>query len=264
MYLDTVDSFAALAAKKRDFLGASPAGFAIGAMMAGAYIGLAIILIFSLGADIAPAYRPLVMGASFGLALILVVFAGAELFTGHTMFMTLGWLRGCVDGSDVAAAWAASWAGNLAGAGLLALVFVLGGGGPIFASKGDFLVAAAGAKMNAPALALFCRAALCNWCVCLALWMAARMTGDAAKCIAIAWCLFAFIASGYEHSVANMTLFAIALLMPHPAAVSLGGMGYNLFWVTLGNIASGALVMGAGYWLASRPAPRPALAPAAE
>jgi nitrite transporter NirC len=85
--------------------------------------------------------------------------------------------------------------------------------------------------------------------------MAARMTSDTAKCIAIFWCLFCFIASGYEHSVANMTLFSIALLMPHPPAVSIGGMGYNLLWVTLGNIVSGAVVMGAGYWLASRPAP---------
>ena len=60
--------------------------------------------------------------------------------------------------------------------------------------------------MNAPALELFARAILCNWLVCLAIWTSARMTSDAAKCIAIFWCLYAFIASGFEHSVANMTL----------------------------------------------------------
>jgi nitrite transporter NirC len=78
------------------------------------------------------------------------------------------------------------------------------------------------------------------------------MTNDAAKCIAIFWCLYAFIASGFEHSVANMTLFSIALLADHPASVTLGGMGWNLLWVTMGNIISGAGIMGFGYWAASR------------
>jgi nitrite transporter NirC len=265
MYLDTVDNFSSLAVKKRDFLKSSPLGFWISAMMAGAYVGLGIILIFSVGAGADPGYRPLIMGASFGIALTLVVFAGSDLFTGHTMFMSMGWFRGRVGTLDVAASWATSWLGNLVGAGLLALVFVAGGGGPIFAAKNDFLVSVAGAKMSAPALELFARAILCNWCVCLALWMAARMTSDTAKCIAIFWCLFCFIASGFEHSVANMTLFSIALLLPHPPAVSLGGMGHNLLWVTLGNIVSGAIVMGAGYWAASRPAAArlPAAAPVA-
>ena len=107
--------------------------------------------------------------------------------------------------------------------------------------------------MNAPAIALFARAILCNWLVCLALWMSGRMTSDAAKCIAIFWCLFAFIGSGFEHSVANMTLLAIALLSDHPETITVGGMVYNLVWVTLGNIVSGAIIMGAGYWTMSRP-----------
>src|ERR1051326_1253573 len=90
----------------------------------------------------------------------------------------------------------------------------------------------------APALELFARAILCNWLVCLAIWTSARMTNDTAKCIVIFWCLYAFIASGFEHSIANMTLFAIALLAPHPASVTLAGMGWNLLWVSLGNIRS--------------------------
>src|SRR5690242_13595152 len=107
--------------------------------------------------------------------------------------------------------------------------------------------------MNAPALQLLARAILCNWLVCLAIWTSARMTNDTAKCIAIFWCLFAFIGSGFEHSVANMTLLSIALLSEHPATVSLAGMAHNLLWVTLGNIVSGAVIMAAGYWTMSRP-----------
>ena len=252
MYLETVDHFAGVAAKKSDFLRRTPVSFWVSAMMAGAYVGLGIILIFSIGSDVDPAYRALVMGASFGIALTLVVFAGSDLFTGHTMFMSLGLLRGRVGITDLIGCWATSWLGNLVGAGLLAYIFVLGGGGGMLHSKSQFLMNVATAKMTAAPLALFARAVLCNWLVCLALWMAARMTSDAGKCIAIFWCLFAFIGSGFEHSVANMTLFSVALLGQHPDTVTVSGMFYNLFWVTLGNMVSGALFMGLGYWTASR------------
>jgi nitrite transporter NirC len=257
MYLDTVDQFAATAAKRIEFLRRSPLGFWISAMMAGAYVGLGIILIFSVGSDADPGFRPLIMGASFGIALTLVVFAGSDLFTGHTMFMPMGVLRGRVSLADLGGAWAMSWLGNLAGAGCLALLFVLGGGGAVLHSKSGLLMTVAAAKMNAPALALVARAILCNWLVCLALWMAQRMSSDSAKCIAIFWCLFAFIASGYEHSVANMTLLSIALLGQHPDTVTVAGFVHNLVWVTLGNVVSGALFMGLGYWAMSRPAPAP-------
>ncbi len=109
----------------------------------------------------------------------------------------------------------------------------------------------AAAKMNGSAIELLARAILCNWLVCLALWMAGRTSNDAAKCIVIFWCLFAFIASGFEHSVANMTLFSVALLGEHPESVSLAGMAHNLVWVTLGNLISGSLFMGVAYWLYS-------------
>ena len=117
----------------------------------------------------------------------------------------------------------------------------------------------ASAKMNAPVIELIARAILCNWLVCLAIWTAARMSNDTAKCIAIFWCLYAFIASGFEHSVANMTLLSIALLVPHPETVSLAGLGWNLLWVTIGNAIAGAGIMGLGYWAASR---EPEAAPA--
>ena len=260
MFLETVDHFAATAVAKSTFLRRSPLGFWISAMMAGAYVGLGIILIFSIGSDVDPAYRGLIMGASFGIALTLVVFAGSDLFTGHTMFMSLGVLRGRVRLSELAGCWTMSWLGNLAGCAVLAILFVAGGGGAMLHSKSNFIMGVATAKMTAPALSLFARGILCNWLVCLAIWMSGRMKSDAAKCIAIFWCLFGFIGSGFEHSIANMTLLLVALLAPHPETVSWGGFAYNLFWVTLGNAVAGALFMAAGYWAASRPASEPVAA----
>ena len=251
MYSDTIDYFAKVAATKVDILKRNPFGFFIGAMMAGAYIGLGIILIFILGSAADHSVQKLVMGASFGIALTLVVFAGAELFTGHTMYMPLGWLRRTVSGSNVAKVWLVVWTGNLAGSAALAGLFVLGGAAGMVGDSSSFLNQVASAKMNAPAIELLARAMLCNWLVCLALWMAGRTTSDAAKCIVIFWCLYAFIASGFEHSVANMTLFSISLLGKHPATVNLLGMARNLFWVTLGNLVSGSLFIALGYWLYS-------------
>jgi nitrite transporter NirC len=252
MFLETVDQFATIATTKAAFLRRSPVGFWISSMMAGAYVGLGIILIFCVGANVDPSIRPIVMGASFGIALTLVIFAGSDLFTGHTVFMTLGWLRRRTSLRDLAACWGASWAGNLAGCVFLAAIFVAGGGGLALAGKSPLILNIAAAKMNAPALELVARAMLCNWLVCLAIWTSARMTNDTAKCIAIFWCVYAFIGSGFEHSVANMTLLSIALLAEHPPTVTLGGLGWNLLWVTIGNAISGAGIVGLGYWTASR------------
>jgi nitrite transporter NirC len=251
MYQDTLDFFAASAAKKAQAISTNPLGFFFACMMAGAYIGLGILAIFSIGQGVEAAYRPLVMGLTFALALLLVVFAGAELFTGHTMIMAVGLLRGTVGIGSVAKSWTMTWFGNLVGAAGLAALFWLGGGGAILKQGADLAFTAAAAKMHAAPLALLARGILCNWLVCLALWMAARTKSDTAKCILIFWCLFAFIASGFEHSVANMTLFSLTLFAAHPDTITVGGMFYNLLWVSLGNIIAGALFVAAGYGLAN-------------
>jgi len=249
-YAESVLAFSETAGSKAALLRRDPLGFWVLAMKAGAYVGLGILLIFSVGQGVDPSIRPIVMGASFGIALTLVVFAGSELYTGHTMYMTIGWLTGRVGLGDLALCWGGSWLGNLAGACLLAALFVIGGGGLVL-QGGDatLLHAVAAKKMSAPALELFARAILCNWLVCLALWCAARSSNDMAKCVFIFWCLYAFIAAGFEHSVANMTVFSVALFSEHPEAISWAGAFRNLLLVTAGNAVAGALIMGLGYWL---------------
>ncbi|KIC15234.1 formate/nitrite transporter family protein [Leisingera sp. ANG-Vp] len=251
-YADTVLGFAQLAQKKAEALRADPLAFVILALKAGAFVGAGILLIFSVGQGVDGAIRPIVMGASFGIALTLVVFAGAELFTGHTMYMTHGLLAGQSGLGVLLRCWAASWAGNLAGALLLALLFVAGGGGLILGAGEDALLyKVAAKKMHGTGLQLFAKAVLCNWLVCLALWCSARAKDDVTKCIVIFWCLYAFIAAGFEHSVANMTVFSVALLSDHPDGISIAGAAHNLLFVTLGNTFAGAGIMGYGYWRAA-------------
>ena len=102
---ETALDFAVLARTKTKALRTNPLGFWIAAMMAGAYIGIGILLIFGVGENVDPSVRSLVMGCSFGIALTLVIFAGSELFTGHAMFMTLGLLAGATSLGDLGRSW---------------------------------------------------------------------------------------------------------------------------------------------------------------
>lgn len=255
MFTDTINKCAANAARIARLNKESPLGFWIGSAMAGAYIGLAIILIFTLGNLLEPAVRPLVMGATFGIALTLVIIAGSELFTGHTMFLTFGVKAGTISQRQMWTILPQTWLGNLMGSVFVALLYAWGGGS-LLPVDTSLLHTAALAKTSAPAAVLFFKGALCNWLVCLAIWMAIRTEG-AGKFIAIWWCLLAFIASGYEHSVANMTLFALSWFGHHSETYTLSGIGHNLLWVTLGNTLSGAVFMGLGYWYATPEAERP-------
>ncbi len=252
MYLNDINAMSSAAKAKVAYLDRSRSSYLASAILAGAYIGIGIVLIFSLGAPLAAigsAFQRLVMAATFGIALMLVVFAGAELFTGNNMIMTFGVVDKKVSVLGLLRVWAFSWSGNLIGSLVLAFLVVTSGA---IAHAGSFIEEVAAAKMTMPPLQMFVRGILCNWLVCLALWSASRTSSDGAKCVLIFWCLFAFIACGYEHSIANMTLLGMSLFAPHGAGVSWMGFGTNLMFVTLGNIVGGAVFVGGLYWLATR------------
>ncbi|MBJ7534921.1 formate/nitrite transporter family protein [Rhodomicrobium vannielii ATCC 17100] len=166
MYSKSLDTFAYLAASKAQMLRSNPVGFLLASAMAGAYVGMGILLIFTIGQNIDPSVRSLAMGTSFGIALTLVVFAGSELFTGHTMIMTIGLLHGKVGLSSLAASWFCTWIGNLIGSVLLALLFYSGGGGQILKEGADLIFKVSAYKTNSPATELVARGILCNWLVC--------------------------------------------------------------------------------------------------
>ena len=105
-------------------------------------------------------------------------------------------------------------------------------------------------KMSLPWTELLARGILCNMLVCLAIWCSLRMKEETGKLIMVFWCLFAFITTGFEHSVANMTLLAAALLAPGATGVSGLGFLYNITVVTIGNFL-GALFIGGAYWYIS-------------
>ena len=228
------------------------------AAFAGAYVGVAVVLLLSVAGPLAAGKSTatkLVQGSVFGIALTLVVFAGAELFTGNVMYMLQGLMEGTVGVGELAGVWVASLFGNLVGS--LAFAAMVNAGGTLATGAtsgklgpGEALVKSIVAAKNAATGGqLFWRSVLCNALVCLALWMAGRTRSDAAKLVVLWWALFAFIASGFEHSIANMTIFGLGIFEGHATWADLFR---NLAWTVPGNIVGGGVLIGIGYAYAGR------------
>ena len=249
MFNDEFTAAANGAAGKLKLLNNNPLGYFMLSVLAGAYIGFGILLVFTLSGalDGAP-YTKLVMGCCFGVALSLVIIAGAELFTGNTMVMSAGLFKKTVSFADVLKLWIICWIGNLAGSIVVGFLFTLTGlaDGAVL----DFMVSGTMAKTSASATALLARGILCNILVCLAVWCATKLESEPAKLIMTFWCLYAFVTSGFEHSIANMSLFAATLMSSQ--AVTAGACAYNLGVVTIGNMIGGIVFVALPYFVASK------------
>jgi len=253
LFSEEINKVAISAVKKSELLKRSKMRYLTSSALAGAYVGFGILLIFTIGGAFSQALSPAtktIMGASFGIALSLVIMAGSELFTGNNMVMTIGSLEKKVSWLDSTNIWIYSFIGNFVGSVILAAIFV--GSGIAKGSTATFILKTSQLKMAAPSMELFFKGLLCNMLVCLAVWCAIKLKEETAKLIMIFWCLFAFITTGFEHSVANMTLLTTALMIPHTAVISIGGLAHNLIWVTLGNFVGGAVFVGAAYWFISK------------
>ncbi len=255
MYGETIQALADQAAAKLAAQRRSLTGHVVRSMLAGMYVGAAIVLIFTVGGTVgknSPELVRLLMGVCFGGALTIVIFAGAELFTGSNLVLTLGVLTRKARVRDLVANWIWTWVGNLLGSVLLASMVVQSGlvdDAEKTASVYRFIQGVAATKMNLPAGQLFWRAVLANWLVCLGVWMAARSKDDTARMLLMWWCMFTFITCGYEHSIANMLGLLLGLLVPHGSEITWGGYAYNVGLATLGNIVGGALFVAGMYWL---------------
>ena len=207
----------------------------------------------------------LLMGLAFSLGLVMVIVGGAELFTGNTLIV-MAWAGGKARTADVLRNWAIVYFGNFAGSFCTAaLVYAAGqyqlGGGAV----GTAALAIAHGKASVEFLPAVASGVLCNALVCLAVWMcfAARSTVD--RVVAIVPPIAAFVAAGFEHCVANMYFFPVALFVKGGApeffwtAIGRRADDYprltwerflvgNLLPVTLGNLIGGSVLVGATYW----------------
>lgn len=248
MYLEIINKVSGAATNKVK-LYENKGKFFIASMLAGAFVGLGILLIFTISGLLGDsASTKIVMGMSFGVALSLVIMAGSELFTGNNFVMTIGLLNKSVSVKDTVLSWTLCYLGNLLGALVVAFFFVMANLS-LDAPAGVALGAAATAKASMPAMALLFRGILCNIMVCLAVLCSIKLENEVAKLIMIWWCLFVFITAGFEHSIANMTIYFVAIL---DGTATVGQMAYNLFFVTIGNMIGGILLAASYFYIGKK------------
>jgi len=233
---------------------------------AGVYIGfgaqLAIMVTHDLAAFVGVGMSKLIGGAVFSVGLMFVVVAGAELFTGNNLIF-LSVLDRQVTVRKLLRNWAIVFFANLIGSLLLVLLMYWS---DLWKTNGGLVgakaLSIANAKVNLTFLQAFARGILCNWLVCLAVWMAVSARTVVGKIWAIFFPITAFVASGFEHSVANMFFIPLGLALKGQTAIvtaagltdklahlTVGGMAMNLIPVTLGNIVGGAFFVATLYWV---------------
>jgi len=219
-------------------------------ILAGAFIafGAMFYTVAVTGSELGFGPTRLLGGLAFSLGLILVVIGGAELFTGNSLIV-MAWADRRVGTAALLRNWALVYIGNLIGALATALLVHLSGvlslGGGTVAATAE---AIAQAKIALTPLEAFVRGILCNTLVCLAVWMCFAARSATGKILAILFPITAFVALGFEHSVANMYLIPVAALQ---AEGTIGVMDVlaNLVPVTLGNIVGGGILVALVYWL---------------
>lgn len=244
-----------LALKKQKIFRQSVLRYIARAMLASMFIGFGVIVAFKTGnyffMENSPFAYPMA-AITFGAAIILISYGGGDLFTGDTFYYTYTALRRKMKWAEVVRMWIMSYIGNILGAAVFALLIYLTG---LFYSSdvNGFLLYVVEHKMGAPAGQLFFRAILCNWLVCMAFFIPMNIKGDGAKMFAMVLFVFCFFISGYEHSIANMCTFAIALVLDHPGTVSWNGVFHNLVPVTIGNLIGGGVLMGVMYYYVNKP-----------
>jgi formate transporter len=236
------------------------------AILAGGFISLGAQLATVVGVDPTLGYgvtRALV-GLAFSLGLILVVIAGAELFTGNTL-LVMAWLGRKVTARQVGRNWAIVFAGNFAGAlATVALVYLAGQWMLAGNKVGAAALVTANAKVELTFTQAIARGMLCNAMVNLAVWLCLSARSNVDRIFAIIPPIAGFVASGFEHSIANMYFVPLGIILKgHPAAVETAGLtsadmthltwsGFfvnNLLPVTIGNILGGAVMVAAVYWV---------------
>lgn len=244
-----------LALKKQKIYRQSVLRYIARAMLASMFIGFGVIVAFKTGNYFFMEHSPFaypMAAITFGAAIILISYGGGDLFTGDTFYYTYTALRRKMKWAEVVRMWIMSYIGNILGAAVFALLIYLTG---LFYSSdvNSFLLYVVEHKMGAPAGQLFFRAILCNWLVCMAFFIPMNIKGDGAKMFAMVLFVFCFFISGYEHSIANMCTFAIALVLHHPGTVSWNGVFHNLVPVTIGNLIGGGVLMGVMYYYVNKP-----------
>ena len=221
------------------------------ACLAGAFVALAGVASTAAAATVGdPSLAKLVSGCVFPAGLAMVIVAGSELFTGNNL-MIMGVLSRVISARRMLRNWSVVYLGNFVGAALVVL-------GHVFAAFDGRLAASvisiAQAKASLSFGDAFVRGILCNFLVCIAVWMASAAKSVPGKILAVFFPIMTFVVAGFEHSVADMYYLTAGLLTAAQTGAAAAGLTWsrallgNLLPVTLGNLVGGVLLVGVSGW----------------
>lgn len=219
-------------------------------VLAGAFIAFGAMFFTTTvtGSTAGFGFTRVIGGLAFSLGLVLVLIAGAELFTGNILIV-MAWADRKVSTSRVFRNWGVIYVANFIGAAAMALMIQWSGVLPLGdGAVGETAAAIAAGKVSIPWFEAFMRGVLCNTLVCLAVWLSLSARTVSGKIMAIVFPITAFVALGFEHSVANMYFLSLGWLL-EADGVTLAAIAGNLVPVTLGNILGGAVFVALVYWL---------------
>jgi formate/nitrite transporter len=222
-------------------------------VLAGAFIGLGAMVFTLVASDAGLGFAAtrLLGGLGFSLGLLLVTVAGAELFTGNNL-LAMAWADGCVSTRQVLRNWGVACVANFAGAaGLAVLVWLSGQAALDDGNVGRTAVRIAVAKSQLSITEAFFRGVLCNVLVCMAVWMTLAGRSVTDKFFAILLPISAFVAAGFEHSIANMYFLPMGLILQaaNGEPVQWIWLARNLVPVLLGNIVGGSVLVALVYYV---------------
>lgn len=225
------------------------------ACLVGAFVALAGVASTAAAATVGdPSLAKLVSGCVFPAGLAMVIVAGSELFTGNNL-MIMGVLSRVISARRMLRNWGVVYLGNFVGAALVAALCVLG---HVFAAFDGRLAASvisiAQAKASLSFGDAFVRGILCNFLVCIAVWMASAAKSVPGKILAVFFPIMTFVVAGFEHSVADMYYLTAGLLTAAQTSAAAAGLTWgrallgNLLPVTLGNLVGGVFLVGVSGW----------------
>ena len=237
-----IDVLCKLGKIKYNIMKSDPLRFFVRSFMAGAYLGAAAILSYTLGALLQDhgVVAKIAVAATFGIGLVAIVYLGAELFTGNCFVTIMPVLKGDLKIKDIIPMWCVCYFGNAVGISLICYLFIVSGAQSSVLST--YLQPVMEAKLQFNGVELLIKGILCNFIVCIAAYSGIKIKDETARLIVIMVFVMAFVLPGFEHCIANAGIFTMGIAQLG-ASVDWSMLPLHMLISTLGNILGGSVLL---------------------
>ena len=250
--MNDVELFCQLAQNKCDMAKNDPIRFFTRAFMAGAYLGAAAILAYTLGALLQDnvALSKIAVAGTFGVGLVAIVFLGAELFTGNCLVTIMPVLHKQMKLRELIKPWILCYLGNAVGISLICYLFIQSGAQQSLLTS--YLKPMMEAKLDFQLMDLLIKGILCNFIVCIAAYAGIKVKSETAKIVMIMLFVMAFVLPGFEHCIANAGIFTLGMAQLG-SVVNWSLLPMHMMISTIGNIIGGSLLLGVPVYMIFKP-----------